>query len=64
MAEGILLFAVDNVWTQELNRKQKYLLHGVLLLFGTVLSTAGTAIAIYSKGDRPNFTTIHGITGK
>lgn len=63
MAEGIILFANDNVWTQDLDRKTKYWLHGGLLFLATLFLTAGTGVAIYSKGDRPNFTSIHGRTG-
>lgn len=64
MAEAILLFATDNVWTQELDRKTKYWIHGGLLVFSTVMLTAGNFVCTYVIGkDQPHFTTIHGITG-
>lgn len=63
MAEGILLFAGDNVWSQELDRKKKYWIHGILLFLGTVALTAGIALEIHSKGNRAHFTSKHGLTG-
>lgn len=63
MAEGILLFAGDNVWSQELDRKKKYWVHGVLLFLGTVCLTAGIALEIDIKGNRKHFTSKHGLTG-
>lgn len=64
MAEGIILFAGDNVWSQELDRPKKYWVHGVLLFLGTAFLTAGMAIEIDMKGNRSHFTSIHGLTGK
>lgn len=64
MAEGILLFAGDNVWSQELDRKKKYWVHGVLLFVGTVFLTAGIVLEIDIKGNRRHFTSNHGLTGK
>lgn len=63
MAESILLFANDNVWTQDLNRKTKYWVHGVLITVGTVALTAGTVLEIDIKGNRAHFTSNHGLTG-
>lgn len=64
MAEAILLFANDNVWTQDLTRKTKYWIHGILITLGTVVLTVGTAIEIHDKGNRKHFTSDHGLTGK
>lgn len=65
MAESILLFANDNVWTQDLNRKSKYWVHGVLITLGTILLTAGAFIEYDAKGSNAkHFTSNHGLTGK
>lgn len=63
MAESILLFANDNIWTQDLNRKSKYMIHGVLITIGTVALTAGTIIEYDVKGNRRHFTSNHALTG-
>lgn len=64
MAEAILLFAGDNVWTQDLDRKTKYWIHGILLLLGCGLLTAGISIMINQKGGVNHFVSTHAITGK
>lgn len=64
MAESILLFASDNIWTQDLTRKSRYWIHGILITVGTVSLTAGTFIEYEVKGNRKHFTSNHGLTGK
>lgn len=64
MAEAILLFASDNIWSQDLTRKSKYWVHGILITIGTVALTAGTFIEYEVKGNRKHFTSNHGLTGK
>lgn len=65
MAESILLFANDNVWTQDVTRKTKSWIHGVLITVGTAALTAGTFVEYNFKGpNRDHFTSNHGLTGK
>lgn len=64
MAEAILLFAGDNVWSQELDRKCKYWMHGVILSFAAVIIVVGNSIAFYYVTKIPHFSTAHGLTGK
>lgn len=64
MAEAILLFAGDNVWSQDLDRKTKYWIHGVLLITSTVIIVVGNSIAFYYVKTIPHFSTAHGLTGK
>lgn len=64
MAEATLLFAGDNVWSQELDRKKKYYIHGILMTLSASLITAGVIIEIHNKGDAEHFTSIHGVTGE
>lgn len=66
MAEAIILFGGDNVWTQELNRKHRYFVHGILLLLATAFITAGVSLEIERKAQNnfSHFESIHAITGK
>lgn len=63
MAQAILLFAGDNVWSQELDRKCKYWIHGILLIIATVIIIVGNSIAFYYVTTIPHFSTAHGLTG-
>lgn len=63
MAEAILLFAGDNVWSQDLDRSTKYWIHGILLIFSTVIIVIGNSIAFYYVKTIPHFSTAHGLTG-
>lgn len=66
MIEAILLFANDNAWTQELNRKTRYYVHGVLLFLATAFITIGVSLEIWSKNQNnySHFQSTHAITGK
>ncbi|KAJ8929109.1 hypothetical protein NQ314_018223 [Rhamnusium bicolor] len=65
MAEGIILFSGDNVWTQSLDRTKKYWLHGILLGISIAAVTAGIGCEIYRKNVNGNshFVSDHAITG-
>lgn len=63
MAEAILLFAGDNVWSQDIDRKTKYWIHGVILITSTVIIVVGNSIAFYYVKTIPHFSTAHGLTG-
>lgn len=66
MIEAILLFANDNVWTRELNRKSRYYVHGALLFLATAFITIGVSLEIWSKqqNNYSHFQSTHAITGK
>ncbi|KAJ8962906.1 hypothetical protein NQ318_001317 [Aromia moschata] len=65
MAEAIILFAGDNLWTQELDRPKKYWLHGILLGISIVSVTIGIGYEINRKNEsgRPHFVSNHALTG-
>ncbi|XP_018567751.1 cytochrome b561 domain-containing protein 2-like [Anoplophora glabripennis] len=65
MAEAIIVFAGDNLWSQGLERPKKNWVHGVLLGISIVAVTAGIACEISRKNDRgaPHFVSDHAITG-
>lgn len=66
MVEAIILFGGDNVWTQELNRKNRYYVHGALLFLTTAFITAGVSLEVNRKAQNnfSHFQSIHSITGK
>lgn len=66
MVEAILLFGNDNVWTQELNRKSRYYIHGVLLFLASTFITIGVSLEFNSKEQNhySHFKSTHAITGK
>ncbi|KAJ8980662.1 hypothetical protein NQ317_017588 [Molorchus minor] len=65
MAEGIILFSTDNLWTQKLDRSRKYWPHGVLLGISIAAVTAGISAEIHRKrqSGRSHFVSDHAITG-
>ncbi|XP_023310513.1 uncharacterized protein LOC108907711 [Anoplophora glabripennis] len=65
MAEAIIVFAGDNLWSQGLERPKKNWVHGVLLGISIVALTAGIACEIWNKNDRgfQHFVSDHAITG-
>lgn len=66
MVEAIILFGGDNVWTQGLNRKNKYYVHGALLFLATGFITVGISLEINRKAQNnySHLQSIHSITGK
>lgn len=63
MSEALLLFASDDLWSRQLNRSQKYFIHGFLMTLGTVLVTAGCIDTFYYITEDYHLYTVHGITG-
>ncbi|RZC34800.1 cytochrome b561 domain-containing protein 1 [Asbolus verrucosus] len=62
MAEAIVLFAGDNVWTQNIKRTTKYYIHGAFMFTSAVLATVGIGFMI-SVHSAPHFHSIHAWTG-
>lgn len=64
MAEGVILFVGENVWSQYIERKTKYWIHGVLLLASAIVVTIGNACIIHAEGHGRHFRSKHGWTGR
>lgn len=66
MAEAIILFSGDSLWTLRLERPKKNWVHGVLLTISVLALTAGIACETWRKNDTgsSHFVTNHAITGK
>lgn len=64
--EALILFSNDNVWSQEISRKQKYWIHGILIFIGSFLIITGIALVIDFKvlHALSHFTSAHSIVGK
>ncbi|KAF2892927.1 hypothetical protein ILUMI_13241 [Ignelater luminosus] len=63
--EALILFSNDNVWSQEISRKQKYWIHGILIFIGSFFIITGIALEIDNrvKLGVSHFTSAHSITG-
>lgn len=64
MAESLLLFLPDEIWSREMSRTSKYTIHGIVVLMGTLMLTGGNAVVFYYFEAGRHFNTAHGITGK
>ncbi|CAH1164604.1 unnamed protein product [Phaedon cochleariae] len=65
MAESLILYFESNVWSQKLDRKKKFYVHGTILLISTVSLTAGISFEINAKNlsGKEHFQSGHAITG-
>lgn len=63
MAESIILFAGDEIWSKQMSRKHKNIIHGVLISVGTGFAIAGNSICFYYLEPGYHLYTEHGITG-
>lgn len=63
MAEAIILFASDNIWTLNIQRTTKYYIHGSLLFCSAILASVGIGFMI-SVHSNPHFQSTHAWTGK
>ncbi|XP_022913824.1 uncharacterized protein [Onthophagus taurus] len=63
LAESLILFAGDNVWSQDLEKKSRYWIHGVLIAIGTVCIITGISIEINRTKLTGHFESDHGIIG-
>ncbi|XP_063932911.1 transmembrane reductase CYB561D2-like [Zophobas morio] len=61
MAEAIVLFASDNVWTQKIPRTTRYYIHGSFLFTSAVFATVGISFMISTKTS--HFRSTHAWTG-
>ncbi|XP_060522779.1 transmembrane reductase CYB561D2-like [Cylas formicarius] len=63
MAESIILFLGDELWTRQLNRTQKYWVHGILISLATFFIIVGNALVFHKLQSGYHLYTAHGITG-
>lgn len=65
MIEALILFSNDNLCSQEVSRKQKYWIHGILMSIGSSLIIIGIAIeyALRAQYDVPHFISAHSKAG-
>lgn len=64
IAEALMLFAGDELWSSQMTRKEKYGVHGVLITIGTLFTIIGNLPGIYYIKPGYHLFTVHGITGK
>ncbi|XP_018567157.1 cytochrome b561 domain-containing protein 2 [Anoplophora glabripennis] len=63
MAEALMLFVGDELWSRQLSRKQKYSVHAILITVGTVFIIVGNSLMFHYYHPDYHFYTAHGITG-
>ncbi|KAJ8962909.1 hypothetical protein NQ318_001320 [Aromia moschata] len=63
MAESIMLFVGDELWSRQVSRKTKYIVHGVLVSISLVFIIAGNSFVFHNISSGYHFTSTHGITG-
>ncbi|KAJ8962910.1 hypothetical protein NQ318_001321, partial [Aromia moschata] len=63
MAESIMLFVGDELWSRQLSRKSKYMVHGILVSVGTFFTIVGNALVFRYLSPGYHLYTAHGITG-
>ncbi|KAK5648782.1 hypothetical protein RI129_003674 [Pyrocoelia pectoralis] len=68
ITESLIVFSKQNIWSQEIDRKQKHWIHVILISIGGLLIFIGVGFEIYRKAVHPNptvkhFASPHSITG-
>lgn len=64
MAEAIMLFVGDDIWSRHLSRRSKYLVHAILISAATIFIIIGNALVFHFLSPGYHLYTAHGITGK
>lgn len=64
MAESVMLFTGDELWSRQLSRTAKYTVHGVIVTVATVIIIIGDALVFHYLEAGYHLYTAHGITGK
>lgn len=64
IAEALMLFADDELWSKQLSRREKYGVHGVLITVGTLFIIMGNLPGIYYIKPGYHLYTVHGLTGE
>lgn len=64
MAEAIILFSGDNLWSQNISRTTKYVIHGAFLFVSCIMVTIGIFILTHEKGSSGrHFKSDHALSG-
>ncbi|KAJ8980660.1 hypothetical protein NQ317_017586 [Molorchus minor] len=63
MAESLMLFVGDELWSAQVSRKTKYLVHGILISISTVCIIVGNSLVFHYISPGYHLYTAHGITG-
>lgn len=63
MAEAIVLFSNDNIWTLKILRTTRYYIHGCLLFTSAILATVGISFMISTKTSS-HFRSLHAQLGR
>lgn len=63
MAEALMLFVGDELWSRQLTRKQKYGIHAILITVGTVFIIVGNSLVFHYISPGSHLVSVHGITG-
>ncbi|XP_072379692.1 transmembrane reductase CYB561D2-like [Diabrotica undecimpunctata] len=63
MAEAIMMFVGDDIWSKNLSRKAKYAIHGYLITFATIITIIGNILVFVYIQPGYHLYTAHGITG-
>lgn len=64
MAEAIMLFVGDDIWSRQISRRAKYWVHAILISIGTFFIIVGNALVFQYLSPGYHLYTAHGITGK
>ncbi|XP_050305480.1 uncharacterized protein LOC126742737 isoform X3 [Anthonomus grandis grandis] len=63
MAESLMLFTGDEIWSRQMTRNAKYTIHGIIVALGTVMIICGNALVFHYIQPGYHLYTAHGITG-
>ncbi|CAG9762393.1 unnamed protein product [Ceutorhynchus assimilis] len=63
MAESLMLFTGDELWSRQMTRTAKYTIHGIIVSIGTVMIIAGNGLVFHYISPGFHLNTVHGITG-
>ncbi|XP_057664335.1 transmembrane reductase CYB561D2-like isoform X2 [Diorhabda carinulata] len=63
MAEAIMLFVGDDIWSKNLSRRAKYTVHGILITVATLITIVGNVLVFVYIEPGYHLYTAHGITG-
>ncbi|XP_066139465.1 probable transmembrane reductase CYB561D1 [Euwallacea fornicatus] len=63
MAESIMLFNGDELWSKQISRTAKYTVHGVVVTVATLMILVGDALVFHYLQPGYHLYTVHGITG-
>ncbi|CAH1112372.1 unnamed protein product [Psylliodes chrysocephalus] len=63
MAEAIMMFVGDDIWSKNISRKAKYAIHGIIITVATVVTIVGNILVFVYIQTGYHLYTEHGITG-